>query len=92
MGAQDYFEHTSLDGREFGDRMTEAGFMGAGPWGENIAAGSATPEAVVQGWMNSPGHCANIMNPQYRVIGIGYAFDDASTFGHYWTQDFAASH
>lgn len=92
MGAQDYFEHDSLDGRTFADRMREVGFRGASPWGENIAAGQPTAERVVQGWMESPGHCRNIMNPDYRVIGIGYAFDDSSSFGHYWTQDFAASH
>jgi uncharacterized protein YkwD len=92
MATQNYFEHTSLDGRQFGDRMTDAGFTGGAPWGENIAAGSATPEDVVRGWMGSPGHCANIMSPQFRVIGIGYAFDGGSTFGHYWTQNFAASH
>lgn len=92
MATQDFFEHTSLDGRTFEDRMSATGFSGAAPWGENIAAGTATPDGVVRGWMESPGHCANIMSPSYRVIGIGYAFDAGSTFGHYWTQDFAASH
>ncbi len=92
MGAQDYFEHDSLDGRTFADRMREAGFDGDSPWGENIAAGQPTAERVVQGWMESPGHCRNIMNPDYRVIGIGYAFDESSTYGHDWTQDFGASH
>ncbi|HJL14448.1 MAG TPA: CAP domain-containing protein [Sandaracinaceae bacterium LLY-WYZ-13_1] len=92
MGEQDYFEHESLDGRTFADRMREEGFMGASPWGENIAAGSPTAERVMEGWMDSPGHCRNIMNPAYRVIGIGYAEAEGSTFGRYWTQNFAASH
>jgi uncharacterized protein YkwD len=92
MATQDYFEHTSLDGRTLDDRIEDAGFMGAGPTGENIAAGSETADGVMRGWMDSPGHCANIMSPSFRVIGIGYAFSEASTFGHYWTQDFAASH
>ena len=92
MGQQDYFEHQSLDGREFDDRMRAVGFSGAGPWGENIAAGSRTAAEVVDGWMRSPGHCRNIMNPDYRVIGIGYAFVETSTFGEYWTQNFAGSH
>ncbi len=92
MGAQDYFEHDSLDGRSFADRMREAGFGGPSPWGENIAAGQRTAADVVNGWMNSPGHCRNIMNPSYNVIGIGYAEDDSSSFGTYWTQDFAAGH
>ncbi len=92
MGQQAYFEHDSLDGRTFADRMTMVGFMGPSPWGENIAAGQSTPEEVVQGWMESPGHCRNIMNPDYRTIGIGYAEVDGSPFGRYWTQDFAAGH
>jgi uncharacterized protein YkwD len=92
MGTQGYFEHDSLDGRTFADRMMMAGFMGASPWGENIAAGQSSPEEVVEGWMNSPGHCRNIMNPDYRTIGIGYAFVDGSPYGQYWTQDFAAGH
>lgn len=92
MGEQNYFQHDSLDGRTFADRMRNAGFSGDSPWGENIAAGQSTPRDVVQGWMESDGHCSNIMNPRYRVSGIGYAFVEGSGFGHYWTQDFAASH
>ncbi|HJL15784.1 MAG TPA: CAP domain-containing protein [Sandaracinaceae bacterium LLY-WYZ-13_1] len=92
MGEQNYFMHDSLDGRTFSDRMTEAGFSGAPPWGENIAAGQATAAEVVQGWMESPGHCRNIMNPDFHVIGIGYANVGGSDYGHYWTQDFAGSH
>jgi len=92
MGEQNFFDHDSLDGRRFSDRMTQVGFMGDSPWGENIAAGQNTPREVVQGWMESDGHCSNIMNPSYNVIGIGYAFVDGSEYGHYWTQDFAASH
>lgn len=92
MGQQRYFEHDSLDGRTFADRMTMAGFRGATPWGENIAAGQTSPEEVVQGWMDSPGHCRNIMNADYRTIGVGYAVVAGSPYQHYWTQDFAASH
>jgi len=92
MGVQEYFEHESLDGRTPFDRMRMVGFMGAQPWGENIAAGQTSPEDVVRGWMQSPGHCRNIMNPDYRTIGIGYAEVEGSPFGRYWTQNFAASH
>ena len=49
--------------------------------GENIAMGYATPEAVVNAWMNSPGHRANILNASYTKIGVGY-------IGNYWTQHF----
>lgn len=92
MGRNGYFEHDSLDGRTFADRMRMAGFSGAQPWGENIAAGQSSPEEVVQGWMDSPGHCRNIMTPEFRTIGIGYAEVEGSPYGRYWTQDFAASH
>jgi len=51
--------------------------------GENIAMGYATPEAVMNAWMNSPGHRANILNASYTQIGVGYVAD-----GNYWTQEF----
>jgi len=92
MGDQNYFEHESLDGREFSDRMEMAGFSGDSPWGENIAAGYGTAEEAVLGLMRSPGHCRNIMNDEYRVVGYGYYYTEDSEFGHYWTQNFAASH
>lgn len=92
MGEQNYFMHDSLDGRSFSDRMRNAGFMGGFPWGENIATGQTSAEVVVEGWLESDGHCANIMNPAYNVIGIGYAFVATSRFGHQWVQDFAGSH
>ncbi len=91
MAALNYFSHTSYDGRTFGQRMSAAGYAGASPWGENIAAGQSSPAAVVQGWMNSAGHCANIMNPGYRAIGVGYAFSASSSYRHYWTQNFGGS-
>jgi uncharacterized protein YkwD len=88
MGAQSYFSHQSADGRTFDARMREAGYDGPFPWGENIAAGNATAEATVEQWMNSPHHCENVMAPGFRVLGVGYAFEPASTYRHYWTQDF----
>lgn len=54
--------------------------------GENIAAGQRTPAQVVDSWMNSPGHRANIMNPSYDYIGVGYV--EGGTYGTYWTQVF----
>lgn len=90
MAANSYFSHTSLDGRTFNQRITAAGYSGS-PLGENIAAGYPTPQAVVAGWMASPGHCSNIMSGSYRSIGVGYAFLAGSAYGHYWTQDFGGS-
>lgn len=90
MGRQGYFSHTSLDGRSFFDRMIESGWVGACPCGENIGAGYSSASAVVTGWMNSPGHCANIMGRSYQATGIGYSYVAGSRYGAYWTQNFAA--
>jgi uncharacterized protein YkwD len=87
MAINNYFSHTSLDGRVFSQRITYAGYV----WnqcGENMAAGYYTPQAVVNGWMNSPGHRANILHPSFCDIGVGYAYEEVSTYKHYWTQDF----
>ena len=92
MADQNYFEHDSLDGREFSDRMEDTGYRGAFPWGENIQAGSETAEDATRSLMNSPDHCKNIMNSAYTVMGLGYAYNAGSTYRHYWTQDFGSSH
>jgi uncharacterized protein YkwD len=88
MATLNYFSHTSLDGRTFDQRIRDAGYSAPTSLGENIAAGYSTPQAVVDGWMTSSGHCSNIMSPSYKSIGIGYAFAASSNFRHYWTQDF----
>lgn len=92
MADRDFFDHRNPDGDLPEDRMTADGFTGALPWGENIAAGAWDAPTVVEGWMDSPGHCANIMEPGFTVIGVGYFYDEASSWGHYWTQVFAGSH
>jgi uncharacterized YkwD family protein/spore coat assembly protein SafA len=56
--------------------------------GENIAAGQRTPQEVVNAWMNSPGHRANILSKDFTHIGVGYA--KGGSYGHYWTQMFIA--
>lgn len=89
MATQDYFDHTSQDGRSFGQRAAEAGYRGA-PVGENIAAGSAGAEATFMQWLNSPGHCQNMMSGRATEIGIGHAYDAGARYGHYWTQVFGA--
>jgi uncharacterized protein YkwD len=90
MAAQNYFSHTSADGRTFDQRVTAAGYA----WralAENIAAGYGTVQAVVDGWMGSDGHCANIMNPNLRDIGVACATGTTrSTYSNYWTMDLAA--
>ena len=85
MAARNYFSHTSQDGRTMAQRVTATGYA----WrsiGENIAAGQSTPEAVVAGWLKSEGHCRNIMNANFKELGVGYAA--GGSYGHYWVQDF----
>ncbi|MDK3158159.1 CAP domain-containing protein [Kamptonema cortianum] len=90
MALQDFFNHTGLDGSSPSDRARIVGYTSGAA--ENIAAGYTTPEAVVTGWMNSPGHRENILNPNYRTIGVGYHFLANDTgqlnWNHYWTQMF----
>ncbi|GII55748.1 hypothetical protein Pth03_41370 [Planotetraspora thailandica] len=83
MSAQNYFQHDSKDGRTFADRIKAAGYSYSAA-AENIAEGYPTAAAVVDGWMNSPGHRANILNCTYTDIGVGYV----KAGGPYWTQDF----
>ena len=90
MAAQNYFSHTSKDGRTFSQRITNAGYTPYRTIGENIAAGQTTPQAVVDGWLKSEGHCRNIMNPAFKELGVGYAYAGTSTYKHYWVQDFGA--
>lgn len=85
MAQNNYFDHTSLDGRTMVDRIRATGFPLTAV-GENIAAGTATAAATLQLWMNSPGHRANILNCAYNQIGVGYA--EGGSYRYYWTQDF----
>lgn len=85
MATNDYFSHTSLDGRTFADRIRAAGYVGS-LLAENIAAGQPTASTVMAGWMSSPGHRANILNCAYTSLGVGLA--RGGTYGYYWTQDF----
>jgi len=87
MGQQNYFSHDSQDGTRFFERIIAEGYD-YNTCGENIAAGQPTPEAAVQTWMNSSGHRANILNPDFCDIGVGYALVAGSTYNQYWTQDF----
>ncbi|HEU4411746.1 MAG TPA: CAP domain-containing protein [Polyangiaceae bacterium] len=85
MATKNYFSHTSPDGRTFVDRVKAEGYTFSA-LGENIAAGQTTASQVVNAWLKSAGHCKNIMNPNFRDIGIGHA--TGGSFGVYWTQDF----
>lgn len=90
MVAGNFFSHTGSDGSNAGQRMTAAGYVWR-TWGENIAAGQRSVASVVGGWMNSPGHCANLMNANFRDIGVAcVAGSSSNTYGTYWTQKFGA--
>ena len=81
------FEHTCGPVPNFVDRDVQAGYTGWTALGENIAAGFTTPEAVVAGWMASPGHRANILSPKFTEIGIAMVAAN-DQFGTYWAQEF----
>ncbi|WP_329123456.1 CAP domain-containing protein [Streptomyces sp. NBC_01465] len=83
MAARNFFDHTDPDGKSPWDRADAAGVSGLG--GENIARGQADAEAVMDAWMNSPGHRANILNCDYKTLGVGVHFGSG---GPWWTQDF----
>lgn len=87
MAERGFFGHDNPDGEGPFDRMRRAGYRFSAA-GENIAAGQSTPQMVVQGWMDSAGHCRNIMNADYTELGVGYVQTDTAEFSHYWTQVF----
>ncbi|MCU1716418.1 CAP domain-containing protein [Pseudomonas sp. 5P_3.1_Bac2] len=89
MANGNFFAHRGTDGRTPGDRAELAGYSGQHV-GENIAAGQDAVSKVVQGWLASPGHCVNLMNPQYKEFGAAYATDPKSDAGIYWTAMFGA--
>jgi uncharacterized protein YkwD len=86
MAAKGYFDHTTPSGVTAAQRITNAGYRWSS-MGENIAEGQRTPAEVMQAWMNSSGHRANILNCGFRNIGVGLAYNSSHT--PFWTQDFA---
>lgn len=88
MAKQNYFSHTSKDGRSFVDRIADAGYPRNSAGGENIAYGYGTAAEVMKGWMNSEGHRNNILNCSFKAIGVGLAYRGNTP---YWTQDFGRS-
>ncbi|MGD6754683.1 CAP domain-containing protein [Streptomyces sp. BH105] len=83
MAARDFFDHTDPDGATPWDRAKKAGITDLG--GENIARGQANAQSVMDSWMNSPGHKANILNCDFKTLGVGVHFGSG---GPWWTQDF----
>ncbi|MFF4056804.1 CAP domain-containing protein [Streptomyces sp. NPDC001668] len=83
MATQGFFDHTDPSGASPWDRAAQAGITSLG--GENIARGQADAAAVMEAWMNSPGHKANILNCDFKTLGVGVQFGAG---GPWWTQDF----
>jgi len=93
MAFNDFFSHTGSDGSSPWDRLKGQGYNYSVA-GENIAVGYSSPSSVVNGWMASDGHRANILNCRFVHIGVGYFYLENDTgkenWHYYWTQDFAA--
>jgi uncharacterized protein YkwD len=88
MARRNYFDHRGRDGKQPRDRVVRAGYQFR-LTGENIAFGPETAEEVVAGWLDSPGHCANIMEPRFEHIGVGVATGKKRK-RIYWVQSFGA--
>jgi uncharacterized protein YkwD len=87
MAARNYFSHTDKRGSHAGVRAQHAGYH----WqriGENLAAGQGSAKQAVAGWLASPSHCPNIMNPDFTEMGAAYAVNPESDALIYWTQVF----
>ncbi|WP_030801177.1 CAP domain-containing protein [Streptomyces sp. NRRL S-337] len=85
MAAHRNMSHTGSDGSDPGQRITRAGYNWSA-YGENVAYGYSSPESVMKGWMNSPGHKRNILDCSFKELGVGLAQP-----GDYWTQDFGTA-
>ena len=93
MAAENYFSHDSQDNEGQKYKSVCSTFKRIGAFSrhghaENIAAGYSEAEKVMRQWMNSPGHKANILRENSRVLGVGYYSDPESRFRHYWVQNF----
>ncbi len=89
MARNSLFDHQGSDGSSAAVRVSRAGYT----WksvAENIAAGVTDPAEVVAGWLESPGHCANIMSPGFQDMGVAFAVDTRSRDGIYWAQVLAS--
>jgi uncharacterized protein YkwD len=88
MARHSMISHDGSDGSTPADRVTRQNYK----WrvvGENVASGPTTADEVMQGWLASPHHCENLMDPRFTDLGIGFVFDEKSESGVYWSQVFA---
>ncbi|RUR32179.1 CAP domain-containing protein [Vreelandella andesensis] len=85
MAKNNYFSHTDSNGAGVEQRVDHHGYV----WqavGENIAAGHISAETVIKGWLESPGHCSNIMNDAFTEMGMASANNTDSRYTTYWAQ------
>ena len=87
MAAKNYFSHTLEGGASWEKNIRDFGYRGD-PVGENIAAGQKTAAEVVKAWRTSKGHRKNMLDGDFRAIGIARAYDRDSKYGWYWTTTF----
>lgn len=86
MAVRGFFDHVNPNGEDPGDRLDRAGAAFFG-WAENIAQGQSTPSDVLDAWMGSAGHRANILSPSFGRLGVGVRL---ASGGPHWVQDFLA--
>ncbi|KAI9907649.1 hypothetical protein PsorP6_003175 [Peronosclerospora sorghi] len=89
MAAKDFMGHGGSDGSTMSERISEAGYEWSSV-AENVAAGQINVADVMESWIHSPGHLANIMG-DYTMFGSAYAFNKHGEYQHYWTQEFGSS-
>ena len=87
MARFNFLSHSGRDGSTAAQRIERAGYRYRAI-GENIAGGQLKPEEAVAGWLDSSGHCANLMSPAFSEMGVAYAVNRQSRMGVYWTQEF----
>ncbi len=81
MADNDFFNHTGSDGSSFSQRIYDTGYNGS-PMAENIAAGGTDPASIVDRWLDSDGHCRNLMIPTATEIGVGFTY--GGNWGTLW--------
>ena len=89
MARHGSFDHRGSDGSQPAERVSRTGYRWRAT-GENIAAGQSNADAVVADWLESPGHCANIMGPEFTEMGVAFALAPSGNPATYWVQVFAA--
>lgn len=90
MATRNYFDHSTPEGVGPSERMKGAGYLGSYS-GENIAAGNQTAESTMAQWMKSPGHCSNIMDKDFKYLGVGTFANPGAKYKFYWTQNFGSN-